>query len=244
MLRTLNLLLCTMLVAFAASAAPAPVYKPDLTPWFGIRNWDKPFDPIGDCRFVRHGDELTITVPGKGHGWYEDEDDKLNVPRLVREVRGDFSVQVRVSGAFDQTGESGGRSAGIILLHGKSVVGLVCRAISEKEYRDSGVCPVSFIVRTDDGSIAFVNGDWPEISVSGRPAYELRRPAYLRLERQKGTLIASLSDDGTKWTVDPRLNRWKGEMNLPDSLKVGVVAGATAPGTFEAVFDQFELTPR
>ena len=36
MYRSLALLLCSLLAAFAALAAPAPVYKPDRTRWLGM----------------------------------------------------------------------------------------------------------------------------------------------------------------------------------------------------------------
>ena len=53
------LLLCAF-AALVATATPAPEPKPWVTGWEKV-------DPKRDSRFERRGDELTITVPGKGH---------------------------------------------------------------------------------------------------------------------------------------------------------------------------------
>src|SRR5262245_34558282 len=109
------LLGCAPLAVAAVVAAPAPFPKP-VKPW--VTGWDTPVDPRRDCRFDRKGDKLTITVPGKGHGLYEDE----GAPRLLREVGGDFGVQVRVDGNFghDPAGRPRGfRGAGICVTDGR-----------------------------------------------------------------------------------------------------------------------------
>ena len=83
------LLLTTSLLVCSITAAPAP------EPWRAY--WEKPVDPLGDCRFDKDWDKLTITVPGIDHVW----DKKTSTaPCLLREVEGDFVVQVRVGGNF------------------------------------------------------------------------------------------------------------------------------------------------
>jgi hypothetical protein len=54
------------------------------------------------------------------------------------------------------------------------------------------------------------------------------------------------SENAKDWTPMPprwRLPRFFNDVELPQNLKVGVMAQATTPGTFKAVFDQFKLTP-
>src|SRR5438876_465559 len=98
-----------------AFAAPAP--KPST--W--TAGWDKPVDPSRDCRFDYDGEKLTITVPGKNHG-LDVMGNRLNAPHLLREVQGDFVVQVRVRGAFAPTGHEGYHRAGLLLTYGNTVV--------------------------------------------------------------------------------------------------------------------------
>jgi hypothetical protein len=112
------------LLAAAVMAAPAPRPRP-ATPW--VTGWDKPVDPLGDCRFHREGDKLTITVPGEGHE-LDVGDKPLNVPRLLRDVEGDFVMQVRLGG-----GCTPGKAAGILLTDGERTVRVWKLAVAEKK---------------------------------------------------------------------------------------------------------------
>src|SRR5262245_24989465 len=96
---------CALAVAGALPAAPAPFPEPSVVWTVG---WEKPVNPLGDWRFDRRGDTMTVTVPGK--------EDRINSPHLLREVEGDFVVHVRVGGTFRPTGRSGVHRAGIILI--------------------------------------------------------------------------------------------------------------------------------
>src|SRR6185369_8187758 len=65
-----------------------------------IRGWGDVVDPDGDCTIRFRQGKLSITVPGTPHDLsplYE----KKNAPRVLREVTGDFSVRVKVSGDFE-----------------------------------------------------------------------------------------------------------------------------------------------
>src|SRR5947209_3073819 len=102
-------LLLAALVATAADGAPVP--RPKASPVW-TRGWDRPVNPGGRCRFDRTGDKLTLTVPGRGHG-LDVSNGRLNAPRLLRDLRGDFVVQVRVGGDFRPKRLAGGlRRAG------------------------------------------------------------------------------------------------------------------------------------
>jgi hypothetical protein len=58
----------------------------------------------------------------------------------------------------------------------------------------------------------------------------------LRLERKGDKLLASVSDDGKKWTELKAL-----EVKLPAKLKVGVAAISTSSEPFAPHFDSFKL---
>ena len=55
-------------------------------------------DPDGDCTIDLKDGRLTIRVPGRPHG-LDAEVDKLNSPRVLREIEGDFIADLKVDGA-------------------------------------------------------------------------------------------------------------------------------------------------
>src|SRR5207253_130612 len=61
-------------------------------------------------------------------------------------------------------------------------------------------------------------------------------PTYFRLERHGGKVLASASPDGVRWTTLPPL-----EVNLPDKVRVGVVAGHNTSKGYTAEFSDFKL---
>src|SRR5438552_244722 len=108
------------LVAGVLSGAPAPFPKPSRQtgPWFD--GWDRPMDPLGNCRFLRRDEQLTITIPGKGHELALGIGGKWSrAPRLLRDVEGDFILDVRVGGNFLPL-DDGYRHAGVLLQAGKN----------------------------------------------------------------------------------------------------------------------------
>jgi regulation of enolase protein 1 (concanavalin A-like superfamily) len=204
--------------------------------------WNWPIDPVGDCRFERKGDRLTITVPGKGHV-LDPSAGGLLAPHLLRDVEGDFAVQVRVGGDFQRAklDENGVfRRAGLLLTDGKEYVKFVRAA-----YRGSPGEKKRGYFRLDAYhlSVEFFrkNGGTGLQSTTGPP---LKNPAYLRLERRGEDLTFLVSQDGEKWEPAAESSfKIPHTVTMPRTVKVGVVAEASARATFKAVFDQFRLTP-
>jgi hypothetical protein len=223
--RSLALLLCSLLAAFAAFAAPAPVYKPDRTRWLGLSGWDKPTDPRGGSRFAQAGEKLTITVPSDRHHGHDHDRHLTNAPRLLRGVRGDFDVRVRVGGRFLPASQSTRRVAGLVLAGGEDTCYL-----ERSTWEEFGVLTHQF---------------WgtfyrPGSRLSQRMKADPRRAeGYMRMERLGEQLTLMASEDGFEWyTVE-----CKELAGLPPEVKVGVFAAAADNGPFEAAFDQFSLTP-
>jgi regulation of enolase protein 1 (concanavalin A-like superfamily) len=226
MSRYASLLLCAFVaVAAGVMAAPAPFPRLGRTePW--ITGWDRPVDLVGDCRFDRKGDTLTISVPGKGHQFVLGLGRKwCKAPHLLREVEGDFIIDVSVGGNFLQC-ESGSRRAGILLLAGENGAKLYLEFDPERQKH--------YLLL--DGCCCSPN------SYQGR---EIRGPLpgktmALRLERRGQTVLMKASLDGQGWKTV-----FKGQrcFELPRKVKVGVMAESTARGTFKAIFDTFRLTP-
>jgi regulation of enolase protein 1 (concanavalin A-like superfamily) len=205
-------------------AAPAPFPRPVRVrgPWYD--GWHQPIDPVGDSRFDRQGDRLTITIPAtRGRD---------RAARLLRDVEGDFVVQVRVGGISCTQGVKGFRRAGLVLPLGQGFVKLqwlTARRANEQ--------PFYFHVRYSDPtqpSSLF----WYSYGDRYPPP---GNPAYLRLERRGDLLTLKVSADGEQWKRGEAF-RFQG-FRWPHRLKVGVIAEAGADTTFKAVFDQFRLTP-
>ncbi len=118
MIRSCSALLLFLAVC-AAVAAPMPPRKPFET------GWEKPVDPDGDCKFIRDKDALTIEVPSTDHA-LGIELNLMNAPRLLRDVKGDFIVELRVSGEFQPSNVATTNSgippfvgAGLLLMNGE-----------------------------------------------------------------------------------------------------------------------------
>jgi regulation of enolase protein 1 (concanavalin A-like superfamily) len=209
------------LAAGSLLAAPAPPVKP----W--VRGWDRPVDPLGDCRFDRKGETMTLTVPAR--------EERATAPRLLRDVEGDFVVQVRVGGPFGP----GRHRAGLILTAGqtfrfeRSGEGLPDRTLGIEK-------PVQVLVVFGKGGPQKIRHATRNVQVRmlrEGPSWE--KPATLRLERRGGTLRLSYREDRKEWTPLSESH----QVTLPARLKVGVVAEGTGAATFKVVFDQFKLTP-
>lgn len=85
MKRSLCVLSGSLLVCVAL-AAPAP--DP-------MKAWDNPVDPDQDCKIRRDSGVLSIEMPGTEHD-YDPLRKRLNAPRILREIEGEFDLQVRM----------------------------------------------------------------------------------------------------------------------------------------------------
>jgi regulation of enolase protein 1 (concanavalin A-like superfamily) len=214
----LTAVLLAALLTFTVTAAPAPEPKP----W--VTGWDKPIDPSGDCRFRGDGDKLTLTVPGNDHE-LDVPGGRLRAPRLLRDVAGDFIVQVRVEGDFRLSSGDGFRRAGLLLTDGETFLRVersACRSAGETV---SSVWAGHHILGQPGGGVA----EHTDVA--------LERPGYVRLARRKDQVRASYSEDGEKWTLLLPAG-WK----LPEKVRIGVVAEMTDSGEFKPVFDMFKLS--
>src|SRR6266508_256739 len=215
--------LLPLLAVAAIAAAPAP--KPQ--PW--IQGWERPADPLGDCRFDRDGETMTITIPGKGHD-FEVPNKRLHAPHLLRKVEGDFTVQVRIHGTFAEKMEQGDQRAGLLLTDGKFFFLVQFSANGVPEDRRDNFNRHFSTFGVKEGWNAFAPGP---------PA--LDKPVYLRVKRIGNRIAPNWSLDGKTWS---RNEETYGFDHLPRTLKVGVIAEATADRYFKVTLDEFKLTPQ
>ena len=191
----LLLLACAPL---AANAAPVP--KEDDTANL-LRAYGTWSDPDKDCKYVLKGGELRVSLPKDEHLLApEREGRKNNAPRLLSEVKGDFTAVVRVTFPVPERVPKGFWpycSGGLIAWE------------SNERY---------FVVRRSGGD---VNGNQEAIWTTqttglaikirvqglGKPA----ESAFVRLKREGKKAIVGWSRDGKAWKDDEPVDvEWGG----------------------------------
>lgn len=71
-----------------------------------VEGWGEIIDPDGDCRVAEDQGDVAITVPKTRHDLtYADKNAKLNAPRVLQSVEGDFTLEVTVR-AFPLPGDA------------------------------------------------------------------------------------------------------------------------------------------
>jgi regulation of enolase protein 1 (concanavalin A-like superfamily) len=222
-MRVVVSLLLVSALAFAADPDPNPF----------MSGWDKPVDPDKDCKFVKEKAGMTLTLPGKDHDLGV-ERGRMNAPRLLRDVEGDFVVQVRVGGDFTPSNGSTTTErvpfvgAGLVLMNGDNTYIRLERAALRYA---SGVKTYSNWELRKDGKWE-KSGTITELPLTAKTT-------YLRLERKGDKLIGSVSEDGKTWKdMDPIT------IELPAKVKLGVAACTTSSEAFAPHYDQFKLTAK
>jgi uncharacterized protein DUF1349 len=214
-------------VACTAIAAPAPK-----------GNWDYVIDPDHDCKFASKGGKVTIELPGTDHD-LAPKRKRFNAPRLLREVEGDFVMQVRVSGSFRPSAKSSVKeedasvAAGFVLAPAdENYIRLEYGAYCRKG--EQHICP-AFRMRGE--RIFNMEMDWAE-PWKPDPSVKKEPHIYLSLERRGHFIYEAISHDGKTWTYDFKVE----VKELPKKVKVGLAAYSTSTEPFKACFDQFKLS--
>jgi regulation of enolase protein 1 (concanavalin A-like superfamily) len=177
--------------------------------------WNAPVDPDGDCQFRDEGGKLTITLPEKKSHDLSVENRRMNAPRLLRDVEGDFTAQVHVTGEFPDNSIV---AAGLLLMADeKTYVRLERGRVGER-----AAC---YWEQRQDGK------KMPDSAILFAPETE----GYVLLERRGGKVFGSHSTDGKAWT-----NLKPFDIDLPQKVKIGVAALAISK-PFAPSFDQFQL---
>jgi serine/threonine protein kinase/regulation of enolase protein 1 (concanavalin A-like superfamily) len=185
--------------------------------------WGDAVDPDGDCKFELepHEDLVRIIVPGKPH-LLSAEIGYVNAPRLLRDIKGDFDLIVRVAG----TGNPGGKANTTVFsaYHGAGLLiwqdqeNYVRLEIAADLWHTKPRPYVNFEYRKD-GALATSSG------LANRDGSN-----YLRLKRRDDEIFASFGPDGLRWTSFAPLI-----VRLNNRLKVGVsaISSSTKPLTAE-----------
>jgi hypothetical protein len=199
----------------------------------------KPCD--GDCKFTRDKGSLTIELPGTDHDYYPLRD-RVNAPRLLRDIEGDFEMRVRVRiecgpSATSTVKDQPSLVSGGFLLIPPKTYDITCIRLEYGRGRQGADANGYAALKHQDTAKGRSDARW------GRewrdwPLPEKSDHAYLRLVRRGEKFYPSISPDGAKWA---RLVGHAGYIDLPAKLKVGLAAYSTSAEPSKVRFDQFKL---
>jgi regulation of enolase protein 1 (concanavalin A-like superfamily) len=205
----------------------------------GERNlpgWGRAVDPDGDCQFFIDRGTLLINVPGSAYPHdLAAEINRTNAPRVLQQVNGDFTVQVRVDGRFSPGTEStqanrlAYNGAGLVAMADPQNVVTLARAVIQKP--GEGPAPyANFEIRG--------NGHLLRIGLTDDHPLPITGPVFLRLQRRGSEMIGEASLDGIHWDT---LGSKDLPTHWPKALHIGVVAISTSTEEFDPRFSKFRI---
>ena len=233
--RVLLRIIASFVLLFTAAIAIAVPLRVDRERARLEKEWGIPEDPDGDCTFRDDLGRLTIAIPGTPHA-LSAEIGKTNGPRVLREVDGDFCIEVKVSGALpaDPHSPMPGRwayfGAGLLVWQDNKNYVRFERARMLMQPAGQWRCWPCFELRAG----AKVARTWQLTDGT----LDDRKPATLRLVRRGTTLCASYSQDAGDWKDLPPL-----KIDFDAKVQVGVVACHSTRTGFEAVFERLRIGP-
>jgi regulation of enolase protein 1 (concanavalin A-like superfamily) len=191
--------------------------------------WGTVANPDCDCSFRTGTARLIVSVPGGNHDLDARPEYKVNGPRVLQEIEGDFTVEVRVAGTItaDKDMEAPGRNiafrAGALMvwLDDKNFLRLD-RAGMIKDGK-----PIAFAYFHDYKDGKLVREQGPPLNDD---------VMQLRIERKGNRFIAS-AEQG-KVTKKMPVVTWK----TPAKLHVGVGAVNVSRQDLHAVFEDLKIT--
>ena len=193
-----------------------------------IKGWGETIDPDGDCKFTLEKDRLTIKVPGTLHD-LSVEANNLSAPRVVQEIQGDWLARVQISGKVSHQGDR--VSPRYLAYHGAGIV-------AWKDDQTYVRLERAGLINPEGQPVHYVNFELRKngLHAGGEGMSIPDKPTFLRLSRRLGKFVGSFSADGKEWTDFKPL-----DAELPQDLKVGVVAVNTSTEAFEAQFAKFAV---
>ncbi len=205
---------------------PAADKKPVTVP-----GWGSFIDPDGDCRVRQEKGKVTIRVAGTYHDctYKAPGRFKLNAPRILQEVRGDFRLQVKIH-VFPLPAQGTSSSDGTVFTSsGLLAWGDEKNFIRLERVGSGGASsPIVYVELCQDGK-----------SVFRQPSEIADQPTYLRMTRRKHTYTFEVSEDGKEWTELQRQT-----LVLPEKILVGVLAINTTTRVFAPQLEDLKLGPR
>jgi regulation of enolase protein 1 (concanavalin A-like superfamily) len=214
-----------LLISFLACLLVGPGFAEEKT----VKGWGTVVDPGGDCKITEDKGKLTITVPKTHHDLtYTENFTKLNAPRILQEVKGDFVLQVKVhtfalpEANTSSSGQVSFISSGLLVWKDdKNFIRL------ERAAEGSSPAPFIWLERFQDGKA---------VTQQGKPVSE--KDINLRVKRSGNKLTFSISEGGNWEDIHTE------EVELPQKLQVGVLAINTTTKVFPAKFEGLKLSAK
>jgi regulation of enolase protein 1 (concanavalin A-like superfamily) len=194
--------------------------------------WGRPVNADDTCQIAVSGGQVKISI-ARGPRDLSAELNVTDAPRVMREVTGDFIIQVRVAPDFRLRGQSTitGRpvfcSAGLLLWSSETDYVRLERAMYVQPQKPV-VDYMSFDRRKAGKWI--VNRDRPPVNRSAESW-------HLRLERLGDSVTGAISEDGEQWSSSQTIQI----PDFPNKLLVGVAVCSTSKAPIAATFDSLEF---
>jgi regulation of enolase protein 1 (concanavalin A-like superfamily) len=194
-----------------------------------VKHWGDVSDPDKDCEIKMDGRRLRISVPGTWHD-LSVEKRKINAPRVLQDVEGDFIVQVLISGTVHPGPNSTSQGlpfngAGLLVWQDENNYARLERA---GIMQGTQFVPYALFETRSKGRL----GVSPSFKIPDRDT-------YLRLERRGSKILAAVGPDGIVWQALQPLS-----LELSNKLKVGVAAVNTSTDPFAAEFQELDVFVR
>lgn len=222
------------LVIAALTAGGADDKKPDDKKPQEIKGWGKVTDPEGDCTFTEDKGKLTVKVPGSLHDLYplqKDEKKRLNAPRVLQEVKGDFVATVKVTADWNPGDALPGSSSAPF--HG---AGLVVWGEDDEFARLERNVFVRTVPIYYTSPIQYKGTKLVNKATTTRDEFFKDRSTWLKVERAGDKLTTSISHDGKEWTETAVL-----DAKYPETAKVGVDVINSSDKEFAVEFEEFKV---
>jgi regulation of enolase protein 1 (concanavalin A-like superfamily) len=219
-------LACAVIVA-------APIPKDDSDAGRMQRIYGSVFDPKEGVEFRPSGGSLHIKLPRGKKFLLAPQHEFFNAPRVLRDVKGDFTATVRVSfpirsevpAKFSNIRE-GWAGGGLVVWLDNANFLTVTR--DEKPF---GKTPGEYF-RSEARSKLSVRGE--------SEAAETGTAGYVRVSRLGNRFVGSYSTDGKKWK---HFGKHDFSWEADTVVKVGVIAENGLDAPFELIFDEYVLAP-
>jgi regulation of enolase protein 1 (concanavalin A-like superfamily) len=199
--------------------------------WGHVINRDK------DGMILDDNDVLSLILPGGSHAHdLAAEIHLTNAPRVVQNITGDFTIEVRTDGRFDpgdistQPGRHAYDGAALIIMADTDNVATLARAGLQYPQKRPAFY-ANFEMRT--------GGKLRRIGLTGDSKLPANGPVFLRLQRKGTEIDASVSTNGDQWkslAAKNIPNDW------PQMLSAGVAAISTSEAEFAPRFSQLKIT--
>jgi regulation of enolase protein 1 (concanavalin A-like superfamily) len=240
-----------LILGLALSWAPAVAQVPQTAAQAmggsELADWGLAINPDKDCKFTPGPRSLTIDIPAAWHdlcGAPVFSPPKLNAPRILREVDGDFVFTVKVSSDFKPRPPT--TSVWTVPYNG---AGILLWSDSDNFIRLERATAVR-----DSQVLTYVSFEKHEYGYRSQVDYEIIKEGdcYLRLERKGSRILGAFSSDGVAWKqLKPIDTVLPSKLNIPacirtdnvwpNKLKVGLTAISTSSDPFSVKFEQFDL---